>query len=104
MPSAASSLTSGSYRSNALLDAHVDDPDYGYRFLAGEVMCERTAWSPVLCDVGQPQFVDVIGGEVPLHEIVVDRRPGTLSVLGPTRYWTPTSTTPTMATGSWPAK
>ena len=39
------------YRSNALLDAHLDDPEYGYRFLAGEaaeageVMCQRTAWS-----------------------------------------------------------
>ena len=38
------------YRSNALLDAHLDDPEYGYRFLvgeaaeAGEQMCERTAW------------------------------------------------------------
>ena len=35
-------------RANALLDAHVDDPEYGYRFLAGEAaegMCERTAWS-----------------------------------------------------------
>ncbi|RCS95999.1 hypothetical protein CIK61_08380 [Brevibacterium aurantiacum] len=38
------------YRANALLDAHVDDPEYGYRFLvgeaaeAGEAMCERTAW------------------------------------------------------------
>ncbi|MGO3504328.1 IS3 family transposase [Brachybacterium tyrofermentans] len=38
------------YRANALLDAHRDDPEFGYRFLvgeaaeAGEVMCERTAW------------------------------------------------------------
>ncbi|MFC5297609.1 IS3 family transposase [Brachybacterium tyrofermentans] len=38
------------YRSNALLDAHLDDPEYGYRLLvdeaaeAGEEMCERTAW------------------------------------------------------------
>lgn len=38
------------YRANALLDAHRDDPEYGYRLLvdeaaeAGEVMCERTAW------------------------------------------------------------
>ena len=38
------------YRANALLDAHRDDPEYGYRFLvgeaaeAGEVMSERTAW------------------------------------------------------------
>ena len=38
------------YRANALLDAHLDDPEYGYRFLVGEAaetgeeMCERTAW------------------------------------------------------------
>ena len=38
------------YRANALLDAHRDDPEYGYRLLvdeaaeAGEMMCERTAW------------------------------------------------------------
>ena len=38
------------YRANVLLDAHRDDPEFGYRFLvseaaeSGEVMCERTAW------------------------------------------------------------
>ena len=38
------------YRSNALFDAHRDDPEFGYRFLldeareAGEPMAERTAW------------------------------------------------------------
>ncbi len=38
------------YRANALLDAPLDDPEFGYRFLAGEVeaagqrMSERTAW------------------------------------------------------------
>ncbi|OMH30591.1 integrase [Tersicoccus sp. Bi-70] len=38
------------YRANALVDAHRDDPEFGYRFLAaeaataGQVMCERTAW------------------------------------------------------------
>ncbi len=38
------------YRANALLDAHRDDPECGYRLLvdeaaeAGEKMCERTAW------------------------------------------------------------
>ena len=38
------------YRANALFDAHRDDPEFGYRFLAdeareaGEVMAERTAW------------------------------------------------------------
>ena len=41
-------LTSA-YRANALLDAHLDDPEFGYRFLldeardAGQVMAERTA-------------------------------------------------------------
>lgn len=38
------------YRTNALVDAHRDDPEFGYRFLvdearaAGEPMAERTAW------------------------------------------------------------
>lgn len=38
------------YRANALFDAHRDDPEFGYRFLADEareaglVMAERTAW------------------------------------------------------------
>ena len=38
------------YRANALYDAHVEDPEFGYRFLAdeardlGEPMSDRTAW------------------------------------------------------------
>jgi putative transposase len=38
------------HRANALFDAHRDDPEFGYRFLAdeareaGQVMSERTAW------------------------------------------------------------
>lgn len=38
------------YRVNTLFDAHADDPEFGYRFLAdeaansGEVMGERTVW------------------------------------------------------------
>ncbi|MFR9677012.1 IS3 family transposase, partial [Streptomyces sp. TR02-1] len=38
------------YRADALFDAHRDDPEFGYRFLAGEAetagerMSERTAW------------------------------------------------------------
>lgn len=38
------------YRANALRDAHLDDPEFGYGFPVGEaadvgeVMCERTAW------------------------------------------------------------
>src|SRR5690242_10108178 len=39
-----------SYRANALFDAHCDDPEFGYRFLADEArgagarMADRTAW------------------------------------------------------------
>ncbi|WP_174562513.1 hypothetical protein [Nocardia acidivorans] len=38
------------YRANALFDAHREDPEFGYRFLAdearaaGEAMADRTAW------------------------------------------------------------
>lgn len=38
------------YRANALHDAHLEDPEFGHRFLAdeakqaGEAMCDRTAW------------------------------------------------------------
>ena len=38
------------YRANALFDAHRDDPEFGYRFLADEArdagvaMANRTAW------------------------------------------------------------
>jgi putative transposase len=38
------------YRSNALFDAHRDDPEFGYRYLvdeardAGVAMAARTAW------------------------------------------------------------
>lgn len=38
------------YRANALFDAHREDPEFGYRYLAdeaaeaGEAMCRRTAW------------------------------------------------------------
>ena len=49
-------LTSA-YRANALFDAHLDDPEFGYRFLldeardAGQVMAERTAWK-ICSDLG----------------------------------------------------
>ena len=38
------------HRANALFDAHIDDPEFGYRFLvdeardAGQLMAARTAW------------------------------------------------------------
>ena len=42
--------TDAAHRANALFDAHRDDPEFGYRFLADEArdagvaMAERTAW------------------------------------------------------------
>lgn len=45
------------YRADALFDAHRDDPEFGYRFLAdearesGQVMAERTAWR-ICSDLG----------------------------------------------------
>lgn len=50
-----------------MLDAHLDDPEYGYRFLvgeaaiAGELMCERTAWRrlPMVDDDPSPERVSV---------------------------------------------
>jgi len=38
------------YLANAVFDAHGDDPEFGYRFLAdevrrgGQVVCDRTVW------------------------------------------------------------
>ena len=63
------------YRANALLDAHRDDPEFGYRFLAGEaaeageVMCERTAWR--ICH--DNQWWSVSGRSAPRRGNVRDR-------------------------------
>src|SRR5699024_11562455 len=38
---------------------------------------------PLARNVGQPQFVDVIGGEVTLDQAIVDRRSRALTILGP---------------------
>ena len=43
-------LLDEAYLTNAIFDAHVDDPEFGYRFLADEVravghdVCDRTVW------------------------------------------------------------
>jgi transposase InsO family protein len=49
------------YRADALFDAHRDDPEFGYRFLAdeardaGQVMADRTAWR-ICSDLGWSVF------------------------------------------------
>jgi transposase InsO family protein len=72
------------HRANALFDAHRDDPEFGYRFLAeearraGEPMAERTAWR--ICS--QQRLWSVFGkkkrgknGKVgpPVHSDLVER-------------------------------
>jgi len=43
-------LLDEAYPTNAIFDAHADDPEFGYRFLAdeiraaGHVVCDRTVW------------------------------------------------------------
>ncbi|MEP1122780.1 MAG: IS3 family transposase [Ilumatobacter sp.] len=43
-------LLDEAYLTNAIFDAHADDPEFGYRFLAdevrtaGHVVCDRTVW------------------------------------------------------------
>src|SRR5690625_388171 len=65
---------------HSVADGVADDAAGEHVFDGAEV--ELALVGPVLGDVGQPQFVDVIGGEVALDEVVVDRRAGALSVLG----------------------
>ena len=71
------------YRANALFDAHRDDPEFGYRFLAeearqaGEPMAERTAWR--ICS--QHRLWSVFGKKrgkngnpgPPVHDDLVER-------------------------------
>ena len=71
------------YRANALFDAHRDDPEFGYRYLAeeartaGEPMAERTAWR--ICS--QHRLWSVFGKKrgkngktgPPVHDDLVER-------------------------------
>ena len=71
------------YRANALFDAHRDDPEFGYRFLAdeardaGEPMAERTAWRICADNGWWSAFGKKRGknGKVgpPVHDDLVDR-------------------------------
>jgi transposase InsO family protein len=84
------------YRANALVDAHGDDPEFGYRFLvdeardAGQVMCERTAWA--ICaehgwwSVFGKKKARGKGGQVgpPVHDDLVGR---VCAADGPNQLW-----------------
>ncbi|MCX2922301.1 IS3 family transposase [Streptomyces sp. NEAU-W12] len=82
------------YRANALFDAHRDDPEFGYRFLAGEargagaVMADRTAWRICRDNRWWSVFGKKRGKEKkagpPVHDDLVNR---TFSADGPNQLW-----------------
>lgn len=91
------------YRSNALFDAHRDDPEFGYRYLveeardAGVPMAERTAWR--ICT--ENKWWSVFGKKrakngkagPPVHDDRVERHftaeePNTLWLSDITEHWT----------------
>ena len=83
------------YRANALFDAHREDPEFGYRYLAdeaeaaGEKMCRRTAWR--ICSAGGwTSAISKKGrgkhrkaGE-PVHDDLVERD---FTAQGPNELW-----------------
>ncbi|MEV0398362.1 DDE-type integrase/transposase/recombinase [Polymorphospora rubra] len=84
------------YRANALVDAHRDDPEFGYRFLvdeartAGQAMADRTAWK-ICSDNGWWSAFGKRksrgkGGKVgpPVHDDLVKRD---FTADGPNRLW-----------------
>ena len=82
------------YRANALVDAHREDPEFGYRFLAAEAgtterMCERTAWR--ICR--DNRWWSVFGKKrgrngkksgPPVHDDLVQRE---FTAVAPNRLW-----------------
>ena len=82
------------YRANALFDAHHEDPEFGYRYLAeeardaGEPMAERTAWR--ICT--ENKWWSVFGKKrskngktgAPVHDDLVERD---FTADGPNQLW-----------------
>ena len=84
------------HRANALFEAHADDPEFGYRYLAdearegGQVMADRTAWR--ICSAngwwsvfGKPKpYAKARKAGAPAHEDLVARD---FSADEPNRLW-----------------
>lgn len=84
------------YRANALFDAHRDDPEFGYRFLAdeaeaaGQVMAARTAWR--ICSDNtwwsrfgkKPRRLKSVRSGPAVHEDLVQRE---FTAQRPNRLW-----------------
>ncbi|MFH8632189.1 IS3 family transposase [Streptomyces lydicus] len=83
-----------SYRANALFDAHRDDPEFGYRFLADEArgagarMADRTAWRICRDNRWWSAFGKQRGrgkkAGPPVHDDLVSRD---FTATGPNRLW-----------------
>ncbi|MEV6112392.1 IS3 family transposase [Streptomyces sp. NPDC052109] len=83
-----------SYRANALFDAHRDDPEFGYRFLADEArgagarMADRTAWRICRDNRWWSAFGKKRGrgkkAGPPVHDDLVSRN---FTATGPNRLW-----------------
>lgn len=94
------------YRANALFDAHREDPEFGYRFLAyearstGAAMADRTGWR--ICR--DNRWWSVFGkkrgrGEKaspPVHDDLVSR---SFTASGPNRLWLADPTSPNTPRG-----
>ncbi|MFI2206535.1 IS3 family transposase [Streptomyces sp. NPDC020192] len=90
----ATAVLAEAYRANALFDAHRDDPEFGYRFLADEArgagagMADRTAWR--ICR--DNRWWSVFGKKrgrsrkagPPVHDDLVSRN---FTASGPNRLW-----------------
>ena len=83
------------YRANALFDAHADDPEFGYRFLAdeaadaGQTMAERTAWRICSANGWFSRFGKKKRGKAgkagpPVHDDLVERD---FTADAPNRLW-----------------
>lgn len=90
----ADAVLAEAYRANALFDAHGEDPEFGYRFLADEArnagarMADRTAWR--ICR--ENRWWSVFGKKrglgkkagPPVHDDLVSRN---FTASGPNRLW-----------------
>jgi hypothetical protein len=83
------------YLANAIFDAHRDDPEFGYRFLADEVhdagfsACERTVWRRCSENGWWPVFAKRKTGNrskvgTPAHDDLVRRN---FTADGPNQLW-----------------
>ena len=88
-------LLDQAYLANAVFDAHRDDPEFGYRFLAdearqaGHVVCDRTVWRVCRDNrwwsaFGKPKRAKGSKPGAPAHDDLVRRA---FTATAPNRLW-----------------